>query len=301
MIPHDLIRALNLEIHEGDRSQPRHLSALIDMALVPEDQRQAIAAHFAANVHPLLRDPELAALQPLGAMLVSAAGSGPGQYDAVLSRVGTRCESFVQAWIASVLPAEQLALHLSEATYALGASQERYLLRYYDPLVTPVLYVHADRAWVSWFFGPVLSWWFADATQQTSRWRRIRGGGRGVGAIAPQALHLNDALWQALESDPLPHRLLRTLEAQAPHVFESHCGGIRLAQVEAQLNDARQVGLTRHEDLTTYVLVGMTHSWSQKTADARWQAALDRAVAGGEPLHESLARLSIPQDRGARS
>ena len=61
MIPHDLIRALNIEIHEGDSSQPRHLAALIDMALVPEDQRQAIAAHFAANVHPLLRDPELAA------------------------------------------------------------------------------------------------------------------------------------------------------------------------------------------------------------------------------------------------
>lgn len=77
-----------------------------------------------------------------------------------------------------------------------------------------------------------------------------------------------------------------------PHVFDSACGGVRLAQVEAQLNAGRRSGLTRHEDLTTYVIVGMNRSWSQRVLDRRWQNALDRAVTGAETLNESLAALA---------
>jgi hypothetical protein len=69
-------------------------------------------------------------------------------------------------------------------------------------------------------------------------------------------------------------------------------GGVRLAQVEAQLNAGRRSGLTRHEDLTTYVIVGMNRSWSQRVLDRRWQNALDRAVTGAETLNESLAALA---------
>lgn len=301
MISSELIRALSQEIYEGDRSQPRYLTALVDMALVPEAQRQGIAGHAACDVHPLLLDAELDAVKPLGPMLIGESGSGARQYEAVLSRVGARCAPFVLAWISSVLPTPALAQHLNGATYAYGESNERYLLRYYDPLVTPLLFAHADREWVSWFFGPVMSWWFLDATQDSSLWRRIRGAGRSGGVKPAQPLRLNAALWQALESDPLPHRLLRALEEQSPHAFESTCSGVRLAQVEAQLNAARQSGLTRHEDLTTYVMVGMTRPWSQRLVDSRWQDALDRAVAGTERLHESLARLAQADGRGAQS
>lgn len=300
MIPRELIRALNQEIHEGGRAQPCYLTALIDMALVPEDQRKTIVEHIADDAHVLLLEPELAVLKPLGPMLVGADGSGPAQYETVLSKVGTRSAPYVRAWISSVFSPQQLALHLSGATYALGESNERYLLRYFDPLVTPLLYAHADREWVSWFFGPVLSWWFPDATQDSSLWRRIRGAGRSGGLRPAQPLRLSAALWQALESDPLPHRLLQTLEKQAPHVFESTCSGVRLAQVEAQLSAGRRSGLTRHEDLMTYVMVGMTRPWSRCVMDRRWQEALDRAVAGVEPLHESLARLARAKGQGAQ-
>ena len=292
MISRDLIRALNQEIHEGEGSRSCHLMALIDMALVPEDHRQEIAEHIADDAHPLLMDPQLDALKPLGPMLIGANGFGPAQYETVLAKVGARCAAYVNSWISSVVPPQELALHFSGATYAIGESNQQYLLRYYDPAITPLLYAHADREWVSRFFGPVLSWWFQEATQASSLWRRIRGRGRSDGSSPAQPLHLSTALWQVLESDPLPHRLLHTLEAQLPHVFDSACGGVRLAQVEAQLNAGRRSGLTRHEDLTTYVIVGMNRSWSQRVLDRRWQNALDRAVTGAETLNESLAALA---------
>ncbi|MFK1566643.1 DUF4123 domain-containing protein [Pseudomonas aeruginosa] len=290
MIPRQLAKALSQELHEAVNAQPRYLTALIDMARVPPEQRQELEMQLAAHAHPLLLAPGLEALQPLGAMLIGEPGDGLAQSEAVLARVQKHCAEHVQAWITSVMPAPELTLHLGGATYALGPARERYLLRYYDPLVTPVLHQQADRDWVSWFFAPVLSWWFPGTKQQEPTWYRIRGQGHRPATNAPP-LHITDDLWQALESDPLPHRLLRTLEAQCPQLFTSDCSGVRLSVVQAQLDAARQRGLTRHEDLTTYVMVGLAQPWDDLATDRRWRLALERAVTGIQPLHESLAHL----------
>lgn len=300
MISRDFVRALKHELHETGRPRSCYLAAIVDMAVVPEEQRLSLMNELSSKLYPLLLDPELGPLQPLGALLIGGNGSGAGQYEAVLSQIDGRLESLVQAWITSVLPPAELALHLSGATYAIGNSQERYLLRYYDPMVTPVLYEHADREWVSWFFGPVLSWWFAGATQEKSLLYRIPGRGRNPITKSTQPLRLNDVLWHALESDPLPHRLLRTLETEAPHVFQSSCSGIRLAQIEAQLNAARQSGLTLHEDLIAYVMVGLTRSWEASKTDGRWKEALSRAVSGDQPLQQSLVHILSEQSQGIR-
>lgn len=295
MIAHQLLQAFSEDLHYNAAARPCYLMALIDMAMLTPAQREQVTARFEGLLHPLLLDPDYATLQPLGAMLAGTGESSPAGFDTLIAKASGYGTDVIQAWVTSLWPPDMLAGHLSHATFAQGGEGERYLLRYYDPLVLPVLHRAASPAWVGWFFAPFLSWWFAGATPEHPRWSRIPGGAR-LPQPSPPALTLTDALWEALVSDPLPHQLLHTLEQEAPAVFASDCRGVRLTQIEAQLDAARQHGLSRHEDLTTYVLVGLSIPAARLAADRDWQDAVKRAVADQVPLSQSLAALKHQAD-----
>ena len=175
MIPQQLQRALEEDIHAAPAGQTRYLMVLIDMAGLSDAQRDRIRNDMAGRMHSLLLHPDFLALRPLGAMLVGSDDSSPKSRDALLSIAGAYDADIVQAWITSVLSPADLATHLSQACFALGKDGERYLLRYYDSLITPVLYRTADAAWVASVFAPVISWWFAGANIQHPQWHRIPG------------------------------------------------------------------------------------------------------------------------------
>jgi len=293
MIPQQLQRALEEDIHAAPVGQTRYLMVLIDMAGLSDAQRSRIRNDMTGRMHPLLLHPDFLALRPLGAMLVGSDDSSPKSRDALLSIAGAYDADIVQAWITSVLRPSDLATHLSQACFALGKDGERYLLRYYDPWITPVLYRTADAAWVASVFTPVISWWFAGANIQHPQWHRIPGSANARCRPA-SPLVLTETLWNALAGDPLPHRLLDELEQVSPDAFSTQCRGVRLAQIRSHLASANQIGLNRHDDLVAYVFMALSQSATSLQSDRAWQKALQQAVAGEAPL---AAPTPIPTRR----
>lgn len=298
MIPQQLQRALEEDIHAAPAGQTRYLMVLIDMAGLSDAQRGRIRNDMAGRMHSLLLHPDFLALRPLGAMLVGSDDSSPKSRDALLSIAGAYDTDIVQAWITSVLSPADLATHLSQACFALGKDGERYLLRYYDSLITPVLYRTADAAWVASVFAPVISWWFAGANIQHPQWHRIPGSANARCRPA-SPLVLTEALWNALAGDPLPHRLLDEFEQVSPDVFSTQCRGVRLAQIRSHLASANQIGLNRHDDLVAYVFTALSRPAASLQADRAWQHALQQAVAGEAPLAVTTP-IPTPHNRTAR-
>jgi hypothetical protein len=93
---------------------------------------------------------------------------------------------------------------------------------------------------------------------------------------------LNEALWEAMVSDPFPYQILSVAGERFPTAFESDCYGVRIAKIEEMLKEAREQGLDRQDDLVIYVL-SLLDAATRKL-DADWQEALQRAVAGKAPL-----------------
>lgn len=284
MIPRELQRALAEEVLCAPPGQPRYVMMLVDMAVLSDVLRDKIMKDMTGQIHPLLQDPDFLMLQPLGAMLAGPADNSRAALDALFTRASQYNANVVQAWITSALNPKDLATHLSQATFAASESAgERYLLRYYDPLITPILHQSADPAWVQGFFSPILSWWFAGATAAHEQWHRIPGSAQA----RSQPLHplvLTDQLWRELVTDPFPHRLLHALEQDCPEIFSSECKGVRLVQIETHLATAKQYGLSRHDDLVAYVVVALSRPSASLARDPSWRGALQRAADGGAPL-----------------
>ncbi|WP_342067331.1 DUF4123 domain-containing protein [Achromobacter kerstersii] len=297
MIPQQLQRALEEDIHAAPPGKSRYLMVLIDMAPLSEAQRAKVHRDMAGQLHPLLQHPDYLALQPLGAMLAGPDNSSHAALDRLLSVAGLYDVDLVQAWITSVLSPADLATHLNHASFAQGDNGDRYLLRYYDPLITPVLYRNADRAWVANVFAPVVSWWFLGADVKQPQWHCIPGSAHAP-SLPPGPLALTDTLWSALTGDPFPHRLLHELEQAPPDVFSSPCRGVRLAQIRAHLASAKQIGLARHEDLVAFVLMSLSRSAASLQTDPVWQTALHRAARGEAPL-AATAPASVIRDKAA--
>ncbi|MGE6917841.1 DUF4123 domain-containing protein [Achromobacter kerstersii] len=297
MIPYQLQRTLEEDIHAAPPGQTRYLMTLIDMAMLSEAQRAKVHRDMAGQLHPLLQHPDYLALQPLGAMLAGPDNSSHAALDRLLSVAGVYDADLVQAWITSVLSPADLAAHLNHVSFAQGDNSDRYLLRYYDPLITPVLYRNADRAWVDSVFAPVVSWWFLGADLKQPQWHCIPGGAQAP-PLPPGPLALTDTLWSALTRDPFPHRLLHELEQASPDIFSSTCRGVRLAQIRAHLASAKQMGLSRHDDLVAFVVMSLSRPPASLHTDPAWQTALRRAASGEAPLAAS-APASVLRNQAA--
>jgi hypothetical protein len=268
-----------MKSHSGTTALPPCLYALIDMGRLPEPLRQDVTEKLNAfgNI-PLLTDPRYSDLKAYSAFLVHEMDR---RADTLLEIWGGYSSDIVSAWIVSRLDENRLAAHLRRANFAVDVNKAHYLLRWYDPLITPVLYRLADTKWVLDFFGPIIGWWYPIATPQEETWKRIEGDDDPM-ATQMTPLLLTEELWDALESDPLPYRLLSFVEKADTPVFAGDCYGVRLAKIEAMLNEAKQQGLHSQDDLTVYVLSLL--ETPARSNDPNWQAAIQMAAAGKAAL-----------------
>ena len=238
---------------EGDTLVSRSLHALLDVGRMRESLRVEIEKKLKkVSFKPLLLDPEFAEFRLHYAYLVS----GLDSEDAALFEKWVKSNSdFVSAWIVTELSAFEMASHLRKAIFAWDeTTNTRYMLRFYDPLITPVLHRVADRKWVDWFFGPILAWWYPVATPQERTWSRIEGGGQNVSEEPPLPLTLTEEIVEALDSYPLQVQTLNLVEQRFPSAFESDDYGVRLAKIEELLEDGKKQGLRKENDLIAYVL-----------------------------------------------
>lgn len=255
------------------------LLAVSDMAELDDELRSAVHERFAGNIYPLLRDPAWHALRPYSPLLLATDAADRQRHYKFAGALSTRLRNALHGWIVSTVPPERLVEHLAHATIAHGPDGATYLLRYYDPWVLPVLYQRAPPNWWREFIAPISSWWVPRADMRVQRWGRIPGLA-AAHANPPSPLMIDEALWQALMGDPLPHRLLQAVEARTPELLDNPCRGVRLARIEALLASARKAGLSEHDDLHDYVFIALAQSQDRLKADHCWQHAIRVAVAG---------------------
>ena len=275
------MRALEDQLLEEMRAigPTARLLAVSDMAELDDELRSVVHERFAGNSYPLLQDPAWNALRPYSPLLLA---TDPADRQGHLSLAGafsSRLRNALHGWIVSTVSPERLAEHLAHATLAHGPDGATYLLRYYDPWVLPVLYQRAPPNWWREFMAPVASWWVPRADTQVQRWGRIPGLA-AAHANPPSPLVIDEALWQALTGDPLPHRLLQAVEAGTPELLDNPCRGIRLARIAALLANAREAGLSEHDDLHDYIFLALAQSPERLKADRCWQQAVRVAAAG---------------------
>jgi hypothetical protein len=265
----------------------RHLAAVIDMGRLSDALRPEVMRKIEQELesHPLLADPEFAELSPRGAFLVSCRSNDSLQHFRLLRNFHAAGSDIVSAWIASVLPPTQMAEHLRRSAFAHDAKQ-RYLLRYYDPLITPVLHRLAPPEWTRWFFGPMIAWWYAVDTPEGESWARLEGGAQ-PSRTEPVPLMLTEELWEGLANDPFPYRLLNFIEQKYPTLLKDECYGIRLARIEDLLEAGRQHGLSAPNDQIAYVLALLEKP--ERANDPRWQTTLQMAAAGTTSLDRYFA------------
>jgi len=279
----DLLRDDLRPRHERSTLIP-HLHALIDMGRIQGDLRVEVEKRLEVfSSTPLLDDPRYEQLKQHGALLVSGL-----KHDdvALLDEWGACNGEIISAWIVSEMRIFALIEHLRQAVFAYDMNNVRYLLRFYDPLITPVLHRLADKKWVDWFFSPMRAWWYPVATPTEETWSRIAGGGKLM-LGKTESLVLTEELWDALKSDPFPYRLLNFAEQKYPSFFESDCYGVRLAKVESLLETGKKQGLNTQNDLTAYVLALLEDP--MRAEEPRWLEAVQRAVAGYAPLKNYFA------------
>ena len=274
---------------EGDTLIPRTLHALLDMGRIR--MQGALLAEVEKKLRtvssvPLLIGPEFSELtefRPHHVTLVSGLNRDDAAF---LDQWGACNGDIVSAWIVTELPAYAVAAHLRGAVFAWDKDKARFLLFFYDPLITPILHRVADPKWIEWFLGPVISWWYPVATPQEETWSRIEGGGRSTaGETVP--LILGEELWDAMAKDPFPYELLNIAEQKLPSsAFGSDCYGVRLAKIEQLLEAAREQRLKTQEDLITYVLSLLEKP--ERAQERQWQEAMKMAVSGEASLESSL-------------
>jgi hypothetical protein len=270
---------LKQKLESAGPDKPHHLSALVELGGLDEGVRQTFLDGHSpgARSHTLFLDKDFDELVPYGPVLISHE-DGP---QALLDDLKKYDGDTVSAWIISALPAAELADYLSNFVHARQTKQDRYVLRYYAPEILPRLHKMANRRWWQTLFEPVVCWWYPFATEQEQYWRAFTGEGKQPDAEffhLRRWLTLTEELWEALESDPLPYKLTDTLQQRAPDLFESDCYGVRVAQVEALLAEAREQGLKTETDYLTYIWCTLAQPTIRR--DVRWNEAIRRAASG---------------------
>ncbi|WP_425929589.1 DUF4123 domain-containing protein [Pseudomonas sp. NyZ201] len=263
-----------------DAIGPRaHLVAVCDIAELDEELRNAVRERFAGDTFPLLRDPAWSALHPYSPVLLGAASADSRGHTKLLGTFLGSLRNALHGWIVSTVAPERLVDHFAQANVARGPDGAAYLLRYYDPWVLPVLYQEAPREWWRAFIGPVASWWVPKGDTKVLRWGKVPGpGDSNPTSLSP--LMIDQALWRELTGDSLPHRLLSSVETQAPDLFDNPCRGVRLARIEILVSNARKAGLSTHDDLHDYVFLSLAQGAANLAADRCWLTAMRAAVAG---------------------
>lgn len=289
-------------LHGGKQASQTHslrgqLYALVDMGWVSEAVRDELDEQFYDYIYPLLSEREFKKLSPLGAHLIAAKNGTLEAQHALFSSLSRYNSDVVSVWITSVLPPQELCEHLEQAAVAYQEDGKRFLIRYYDPLITPILYGEAGHEWQQWFFSPILSWWFAQVSPQQVQWHRLAGyGGRaaaGEVSTAPKLI-LSDALMCALEKDPLPFQLLTDIEERNRVVFNTECRNMRLSQVREYVGMAQKQGFTSRQHLLEFTELALVYNMRGLIGHAQWDGVRRAALAQRGSL-EALVRQYLMQ------
>ena len=272
-----LARVLDWMQGEGEAC---YLYALIEAGRLPEENYLEIMDRLEAYqaLSLIHEDSRYVRLKEHGPMLVAH----PEGNAALLGAFGHCNSNIVSGWILSKLEAQPLAAHLRHAMRARGPDKKGLLMRWYDPLIAPVLLRLGDPAWLQWLLGPITGWWYPVDTPRQETWSRVAGGNEAATPVPVPPLAVSAELWEALVSDPLPYQILNIVGESLPEAFESDCYGVRLTKIEDMLSMARQQGLQEQEDLTVYVL-SLLEVPARSTED-RWQTAIRQAATGQAPL-----------------
>jgi hypothetical protein len=283
--PQYLRATLEQELAGAKAGEPqRHLAVLVELGKLDDPVRQTfIHAHSpGASAHSFFSKKEFAELIPYGPVLIAHLDSVQGLF----KDLGAYDGATISAWIVSVLPAEELALHLGNFLFAQQTEEDRCILRYYTPRILPTVRKLANPDWVRELFKPIVHWWLPVATTESETWSAFAGDGEIPDAKLAHRhwLKLDEALWEALESDPLPYKLVNTLRAVDSALFKTNCYGVQVAQVETLIAAAHEQGLQDEDDLLTYAWTLLERP--DITHEPRWQAAIARAGRGEAPLSE---------------
>lgn len=280
-MPSPFVRALVKVLRTSDRYR---LSAIVEMAHLSPKAREDLIQYYSQRCWPLLQQGQFSNLRSMGPWLF---GSRPGsdvsaQYDFTW-QLEQGAEGAVCGWIVSALPPAELALHLSQANIVTGADGHSYLLRYHTAVALQVLGSHRHLPGVSEWLAPILHWWAPIAPAHKHLWVQVAGGDQ------PEAAHvkpitLDEHCWAALAGDPLSYQLAEVLKDDLPYpAFADTCHGTRVGLIQHYLDQAREQGLAREEDLITYVLM-MARDGDQLNTSPAWQ----EAIAATREQHTSL-------------
>lgn len=174
-----------------------YLYALVEMGALESKVRDRLNQRFEGQLYPLITEAGFEELTPLGASLIAApVADWEGQHRLVNS-LDEYSSDVIRAWITSPLSALELASHFRQATFAYDEQGQRYLLRYYDPFVLPILYGEAPEYWQRWFFAPIISWRFARPYAHDEQWYQLKGYASAALVTAPRFV-LTTELLEAL-------------------------------------------------------------------------------------------------------
>ncbi|EHK62837.1 DUF4123 domain-containing protein [Achromobacter arsenitoxydans] len=269
-------------------SSSYRLMAIVEMARLPEEERQKLRDQFPDSTHPLLSQDCFANIRDIGPWLFS---SGPNadlqsQYD-FHCRLTELAGDALCGWLVSAMAFATLAGHLSQAAIAQAPDGSAYMLRFHTEKALSILHARRDLPGIAQLLGPIRAWWVVEPHPAQKAWRQFLGDGRPQDYGAPQ-IRLDQACWDALTGDPLSYQLAEQLrEPLAARVGPEDCHGTRLGRVSTLLAEARGHGLNDPADLSDYVTLIAQHGDRLRGASA-WLAALDDARDGSKPLAVAL-------------
>lgn len=280
-MPNPFVRAYVKVLETSDRYR---MSAIVEMAHLSPSTREELTHYYAGRCWPLLQQAQFHNLRAIGPWLFgSRPGSGVSAQYEFQSQLERGAPGAVYGWLISALPPEQLAQHLSQANVVFGADGHSYLLRYHTATAIQALEKRRELPGVSEWLAPIHQWWTAIAHPQQKLWLPITGGNQATATHVPP-ITLDEACWTALTGDPLSYQLADLLkDEQHCPTLAANCHGTRLGLIQHHLNQARTHGLSREDDLTTYVLM-MASNGKQLDTSPAWQDAL----AATRDQHTSL-------------
>lgn len=257
-------------------SEHYRLSAIVEMARLTLDEREALEDAFGQQRWPLLLQAHFSNLREIGPWLLAPRPGAPlaGQHD-FFGSLNQLAGDAVCGWIVSALPPAELTRHLSHANIVSAPDGGSYLLRYHTEHTLICLHTRRDLPGVAQWLAPIKDWWFPAANPSCKTWQRLPGYDRPPLASA-LSIELDQACWEALAVEPLSHCLADQLQAPLHAAGKESGYGIRLGLVQQHLAKARELGLTRQADLIDYVTC-MALEGSALDNLAAWQAALQEA------------------------
>ena len=292
-MPSPFVRAMVEVLRASDRYR---LSAIVEMANLSPEGQERLTGHYGDRCWPLLQQAQFSNLRTAGPWLF---GSRPGsdvsaQYD-FQWQLEQGAAGAVCGWIVSALPPARLARHLSHANIVTGADGHSYLLRFHTASALQVLDTHRDLPGVSEWLAPIHHWWSPVAHPNKRLWLQISGGDQ------PQSTHfppitLNEACWVALAGDPLSYQLAELLKGEPScPALAAACHGTRIGLIQHYLDQAREQGLDREDDLISYVLM-LARGGERLSNSSAWQEAVAATREQQTSLMDNVQRCLRTKD-----